>query len=66
MANDLRGIQEPQGKATFIIEVECQDNATWQGKVTWTDESKEIPFRSAMELLEIMNTAFDDRMTEWE
>lgn len=55
-------------KATFVIQVECQDNATWQGKVSWSEQNQEMQFRSAMELLEIMNTALDEdgAGTRWE
>lgn len=67
MELEWHGPQEPAEKATFVIQVECQDNATWQGTVRWTEGDREIPFRSAMELLEIMNTVFDDgTATQWD
>lgn len=64
---ELRGMQDEREKVTFVIQVECQDNATWQGTVNWSEEDRAVPFRSAMELLEIMNTAFDNGdVTQWE
>ena len=45
------------GKGTFIIKVEYCRNNTWQGNVTWVDESKKLTFRSALELMKLMNGA---------
>lgn len=46
---------------TFIVKIiDCQ-NATWQGSVTWVDEQREQHFRSALELLKLMDGAIDKR-----
>lgn len=42
---------------TFIIKVLDQQNATWQGSVTWVDEQQEQYFRSALELLKLIDGA---------
>ena len=39
---------------TFIIKVMDQQNATWQGSVTWVDEQREQYFRSTLELLKLI------------
>lgn len=44
-------------KGTFVIKIERCQNETWQGKVTWADENKSISFRSALELMKLMNEA---------
>ena len=44
---------------TFIIKVLDQQNATWQGSVTWVDEQREQYFRSALELLKLIDGALE-------
>ena len=46
---------------TFIIKVMDQQNATWQGSVTWVDEQREQYFRSALELLKLIDGALEKR-----
>lgn len=44
-------------KGTFIVKIhECQ-NATWQGSVLWVEEQEEQYFRSALELLKLIDGA---------
>ncbi len=43
--------------ASFVISIISQQSATWHGTVTWLDEQKTVPFRSEMELLNLMNNA---------
>lgn len=44
--------------ATFVIEIRCRQGASWQGTIHWTDEKKSEHFRSALEMLRLMNDAF--------
>ena len=46
---------------TFIIKVMNQQNATWQGSVTWVDEQREQYFRSTLELLKLIDGALKKR-----
>lgn len=46
---------------TFIIKVMNQQNATWQGSVTWVDEQREQYFRSTLELLKLIDGALEKR-----
>lgn len=46
-------------KATFIVEVKYRENATWQGTVKWVEENKEQNFRSALELIKLIDSASD-------
>ena len=48
---------EQGSKATFIVQVQFQQNATWQGTITWTDEKKVQKFRSTLELIKLMDDA---------
>lgn len=44
---------------TFVIKiVDCQ-NATWQGSVVWAEKNQEQYFRSALELLKLIDGALD-------
>lgn len=43
-------------KGTFIIEVKYRENATWQGSVYWVEGNKNLNFRSALELLKILDS----------
>ena len=46
---------------TFIIKVMDQQNATWQGSVTWVDGQREQYFRSTLELLKLIDGALKKR-----
>ena len=46
---------------TFIIKVMDQQNAIWQGSVTWVDEQREQYFRSTLELLKLIDGALKKR-----
>lgn len=46
---------------TFIIKVMDQQNATWQGSVTWVDEQREQYFRNTLELLKLIDGALEKR-----
>lgn len=41
--------------AVFSIQVLFMEHYTWQGKLIWQDQKKETVFRSAMELIQIMD-----------
>ncbi|SFG18641.1 hypothetical protein [Oribacterium sp. WCC10] len=45
---------------TFIVNVKCRENSTWQGKVTWAQKSKTKYFRSTLELIKMLNGALDN------
>ena len=47
------------GGETFVIKVMNTQNATWQGTVTWTDGKRTEPFRSALELIKMMDEALE-------
>ena len=42
---------------TFIIKIMNQQNSTWQGSLTWVEEQKTEYFRSALELIKMMDEA---------
>ena len=42
---------------TFVVHVSGQENESWQGQVTWADKNEKVSFRSALELIELMDKA---------
>ena len=44
-------------KGTFIIRVEQRQHSSWKGRVTWVEEGKTENFRSALELLKMIDGA---------
>lgn len=43
-------------KECFLIQIlECQ-NATWQGTILWTETGRKESFRSALELLQLIDS----------
>jgi hypothetical protein len=45
------------GKATFLIQIQYRQHATWQGSLVWVEQEKEQRFRSALELIRLLDSA---------
>lgn len=57
---DARRIQDKNGDlGTFVVYVKYRQNSTWQGEVIWTEKKKKQHFRSALELLKLIDGALD-------
>lgn len=52
-------LNKKDDKGTFIVRVEQRQNSSWQGRVTWVEENKTVPFRSALELIKLMDGALE-------
>ena len=48
---------KPHGGATFLVQIRNTQNATWQGTVAWTNGRKQETFRSALELMKLIDSA---------
>ena len=44
---------------TFVVNIKCRQNHTWQGTVKWIEGQKEIPFRRTLELIKLMESAIE-------
>jgi hypothetical protein len=44
-------------QATFIVKVSFREHSTWQGTVTWVESQEESRFRSALELIRLIDSA---------
>ena len=42
---------------TFIVKVNNCQNNSWQGELVWADEKKSVKFRSALEMIRLMDEA---------
>ncbi len=45
--------------ATFVVHVMYRQNATWQGNILWAEADKECNFRSALEMIKLIDSALD-------
>ena len=62
--NDSDVIRQTGKKGTFVVHVMYRQNATWQGEVVWTETGEVRKFRSALELLKLMDSAMDQEDEE--
>ncbi len=44
-------------KGTFVVKIEFWQRGTWQGQVIWAEENRTERFRSALELIRLMDEA---------
>lgn len=44
---------------TFLVKITDHEHATWQGKVTWIEGQREQYFRSALELIKLIDDAVE-------
>lgn len=50
--------------ATFSLKILFRQNASWQGTILWLDTGREQPFRSALELIFLINSALTEAKEE--
>ncbi len=50
-----------RNKGTFIVKVINNQNSTWQGTITWVEEQKTENFRSALEMIKLIDGALDKK-----
>lgn len=50
---------QTEERETFVVRVLNTQNDTWQGTVTWTEGKRTEHFRSALELLRLMDSALN-------
>jgi len=47
-------------RGTFEISVKFMQNSTWQGQIHWIEKNRKQNFRSALEMLKLMDEALTD------
>ena len=55
-----------KNKGTFIVKIVNRQNSTWQGTVNWVEEQKTVSFRSALELIKLLDSTYCDSIEDWE
>lgn len=50
--------------ATFVVHVKHRQHSTWQGEVVWAEKNEKRAFRSALELLKLIDNALEDEEGE--
>ena len=45
----------------FLIDIQSRENATWQGRITFIGTQEEKSFRSALELIRLMDEVVRDK-----
>ena len=63
---DFKNKAAKMGGQSFVVDIKCKQNHTWQGNVTWVEQKKTLPFRSALELLKLMDSAMEAMAPEEE
>ena len=51
-------------KGTFVVTIKYRQNATWQGNVVWADRNVTQNFRSALELIKMIDSSLDKEEQE--
>lgn len=49
-----------KNKGTFIVKILNRQSSTWQGSVTWVEEQQTQNFRSALELIKMIDGALEE------
>ncbi len=49
--------KKSMGGTNFLVSIHHQDNCSWQGVIQWLDTGKTIHFRSALEMLSLIEEA---------
>ncbi len=57
MAQSEKPSAQPIGTA-FLVRVQFRQNATWQGRIEWLEGNKSRPFRSLLEMAQLMQEAW--------
>lgn len=52
-------IENKKKSGTFVIHVHNSQNDTWQGEVIWADKNEKKHFRSALELMKLIDSALN-------
>jgi len=57
---DINLVLEQKGSmATFVVHIKYRQHSTWQGEVVWAEKNEKRTFRSALELLKLIDNALE-------
>lgn len=55
-----QNLPENKKRQSFLVEVISQENHTWQGTIHWVEGRKKEYFRSALEMIRLIDSALMD------
>lgn len=50
-----------KNKGTFIVKIMNTQNSTWQGSITWVEKEKTQHFRSALEMIKMIDSVLEEK-----
>ena len=53
-------MKEVSAKGTFVVRIQYTQNNSWQGSITWTEKNQTEHFRSALEMMQLMDNALGE------
>ena len=53
-----------KSQGTFVVKILNKQHSTWQGSVTWVEKQITQQFRSALELIKLIDGALDEELEE--
>lgn len=56
--------ENKKNTGTFVLKILNRQNSTWQGNITWVEKQKSENFRSALEMLKLIDNALDENTEE--
>lgn len=59
MYNVLRNGGVKMKQTSFTVVIKDTQNDSWQGSIRWIEENRETYFRSALELIKLIDSAVD-------
>lgn len=57
--NDVGSAGKACDIGTFIIRVRYRQHSTWQGEIAWAEQERKQYFRSALEMLKMIDGALE-------
>lgn len=58
--SSVKTAEENEHKQTFVLQILSKENATWQGSLHWAETNKTVQFRSALEMIMMIESALED------
>ncbi len=61
MDDNLSILEDTKAIGKFVVTIKNKQNGTWQGIVEWIDTGKKHCFRSALELINLINETIEEK-----
>ncbi len=60
MMGDKELLGQHGDMGTFVVRVQHRQHSSWQGRVTYLDKNQTVCFRSALELIKMIDGVLDE------